>query len=138
MVIILADVINFSGSKDISAFIAEPVVAGSTRATGPPPEYFKIIRWICDKCDILFIADAVFSGNGRTGKFYAIEHWNVVPDIIATAKGVASGYVPLGATIILFDSLLTFQFISVKLAHKGRASIWGKVRRRRQTGKKLG
>lgn len=96
----LERVINFSGSPDISAFIAEPIVAGSAGATVPPPEYFKIIRSICDKYNILFIVDEVFSGNGRTGKFYAIEHWDVVPDIIATAKGIAGGYIPLGATVI--------------------------------------
>ncbi len=92
--------IKFSGAENVSAFIAEPVVAGSAGATVPPPEYFKIIRSICDKYNVLFIVDEVFSGNGRTGKFFAIEHWGVVPDIIATAKGIAGGYIPLGATVV--------------------------------------
>lgn len=104
----LERVINFSGSQDISAFIAEPVVAGSAGATVPPPEYFKIIRSICDKYNILFIVDEVFSGNGRTGKFFAIEHWDVIPDIIATSKGIAGGYIPLGVTVIherIYDAI---------------------------------
>ncbi|MDP2268750.1 MAG: aminotransferase class III-fold pyridoxal phosphate-dependent enzyme [Deltaproteobacteria bacterium] len=96
----LERVIKFSGANEISAFIAEPIVAGSTGATVPPPEYFKLIRSICDKYNILFIVDEVFCGNGRTGKFYAIEHWDVVPDIISVAKGIAGGYIPLGATVI--------------------------------------
>jgi adenosylmethionine-8-amino-7-oxononanoate aminotransferase len=96
----LERVINYSGANEISAFIAESIVAGTTGATVAPPEYFKIIRSICDKYNILFIVDEVFSGNGRTGKFYAIEHWSVVPDIIGFAKGIAGGYVPLGATVI--------------------------------------
>ena len=93
-------VIEASGSGEIAAFIAEPVVAGSTGATVPPAEYFKVIRSICDKHNVLLIVDEVFSGNGRTGKFFAIEHWDTVPDIVATAKGIAGGYVPLGATVI--------------------------------------
>jgi len=104
----LERVINFSGSQDISAFIAEPVVAGSAEGTVPPPEYFKIIRSICDKYNVLFVVDEVFSGNGRTGKYYAIEHWGVSPDIIATAKGIAGGYIPLAATVIhekIYDAI---------------------------------
>jgi len=104
----LERVINYSGSKEIAAFIAEPVVGGSAGATVPPPEYFKIIRSICDKHNVLLITDEVFCGNGRTGKFYAIEHWDVVPDIIAIAKGIAGGYVPLGATVMhekIYDAM---------------------------------
>ena len=96
----LESAIKFSGSENVSGFIAEPIVAGSAGAIVPPPEYFKIIRSICDKYNVLFIVDEVFSGNGRTGKFYAIEHWDVIPDIVATAKGIAGGYIPLGATVI--------------------------------------
>jgi len=96
----LERVINFLGSQEIAAFMAEPVVAGSAGATVPPLEYFKIIRSICDKYHVLLILDEVFCGNGRTGKFFAIEHWDVTPDMIATAKGIAGGYIPLGATLI--------------------------------------
>ncbi len=104
----LERVINFSGSQYIAAFIAEPIVAGTSGATVPPPEYFKIIRNICDQHNVLFIADEVFTGIGRTGKFYAIEHWGVTPDMIAIAKGIAGGYVPLGATVIherIYDAI---------------------------------
>jgi len=104
----LERVVRHSGGQDISAFIAEPVVAGSQGATVPPPEYFKIIRSICDRYDILLIVDEVFSGNGRTGKFFAIEHWDVIPDIIATSKGIAGGYIPLGVTVIherIYDAI---------------------------------
>lgn len=104
----LERVISSSGSQDISAFIAEPIVAGSAGATMPPPEYFKIIRSICDKYNVLFIVDEVHSGNGRSGKFYAFEHWDVIPDIITIAKGIAGGYIPLAATVIhekIYDAI---------------------------------
>jgi adenosylmethionine-8-amino-7-oxononanoate aminotransferase len=91
--------IKASGPEYISAFIAEPVV-GATLGTVPaPPGYFQMIREICDKHGILFIADEVMTGLGRTGKIWGIDHWNTIPDIIATAKGLAGGYLPLGATI---------------------------------------
>jgi len=96
----LERVIQYEGSRYIAAFIAEPIVAGSAGATVPPPEYFKVIRNICDRHNVLFVADEVFTGVGRTGKFYACEHWDVVPDMIGIAKGIAGGYVPLGATVI--------------------------------------
>ncbi len=101
--------IRLVGSQYISAFIAEPIITGSGGVIIPPPEYFKIIRSICDKYNILFIVDEVFTGIGRTGKNFGIDHWDVIPDIIATAKGLSAGYVPLGATIAsqkIFDSIL--------------------------------
>jgi adenosylmethionine-8-amino-7-oxononanoate aminotransferase len=91
--------IKANGPQYISAFIAEPVV-GATLGTCPAPEgYFQIIREICDEHGVLFIADEVMTGFGRTGKKWGIEHWGVEPDIIAAAKGLSSGYLPLGATI---------------------------------------
>jgi adenosylmethionine-8-amino-7-oxononanoate aminotransferase len=87
------------GPEYVSAFIAEPVV-GATLGTVPAPEgYFQVIRETCDDQGVLFIADEVMTGLGRTGKNWGIEHWGVEPDIIATAKGLASGYIPLGACI---------------------------------------
>jgi adenosylmethionine-8-amino-7-oxononanoate aminotransferase len=75
-------------------------VVGATLGTVPAPAgYFQIIREICDKYGVLFIADEVMTGFGRTGKNFGIEHWNVEPDLIATAKGLSSGYIPLGAVI---------------------------------------
>lgn len=104
----LERVINFLGNQEVAAFIAEPVVAGSAGVTAPPAEYFPIIRSICDKYNVLLILDEVFCGNGRTGKYFAIEHWKITPDIISIAKGIAGGYIPLGATIIhekIYDAI---------------------------------
>ena len=91
--------IRATGPEYVSAFIAEPVV-GATLGTVPAaPGYFQLIREICDEHDVLFIADEVMTGLGRTGKKWGLDHWDTVPDIIATAKGLAGGYLPLGATI---------------------------------------
>ncbi len=92
------------GPENVAAFIAEPVV-GAALGVGPAPEgYFQEIRSICDRYDILFIADEVMTGWGRTGKMWGIDHWGVSPDIIATAKGMTAGYTPLSA-IIARDSI---------------------------------
>ena len=96
----LQRVIQQSGAENIAGFIAEPVIGTSMSAIVPPPEYYRIIREICDEHDILFIADEVMSGFGRTGKNWGIDHWDVAPDIITTAKGIASGYASLAATIL--------------------------------------
>ena len=85
------------GSTKVAAVIVEPVV-GSNGIIPPPPEYFKILREICDKWDIILICDEIMSGFGRTGKMFAIEHYGIVPDIITMAKSFGV-YVPLGATI---------------------------------------
>ncbi|WP_093047327.1 aspartate aminotransferase family protein [Salipaludibacillus aurantiacus] len=88
------------GADHIAAFIAEPVIGASGGAIVPPPGYYERIKEICDKYDVLFIADEVMTGFGRTGKRFAIDHWAVVPDIIAVGKGLTGGYAPLAATII--------------------------------------
>ena len=62
----------------------------------PPPEYFPRLREICDRHGVLMIADEVMAGWGRTGKWFAVDHWDVKPDILVTAKGITSAYVPLG------------------------------------------
>jgi adenosylmethionine-8-amino-7-oxononanoate aminotransferase len=83
----------------VAAFIAEPVV-GSALAASPAPEgYFQIIREICDKYDVLFIADEVMTALGRTGRMWGIEHWGVTPDIIALSKSLTSGHFPVAAVI---------------------------------------
>jgi adenosylmethionine-8-amino-7-oxononanoate aminotransferase len=96
----LERVITLEGADDIAAFIAEPVIGTSAAGVTPPPEYYPRIREICDTHDILFIADEVITGIGRTGKNFGIEHWGVVPDMITTAKALSSGYVPLAAVIL--------------------------------------
>ncbi|MCR4295552.1 MAG: aminotransferase class III-fold pyridoxal phosphate-dependent enzyme, partial [Elusimicrobia bacterium] len=85
------------GAGTVAAFIAEPVGGSSTGGSVPPKDYFKRVREICDKNNILFIADEVLSGAGRTGRWAAIEHFGVVPDIMTMGKGLSGGYVPLSA-----------------------------------------
>jgi len=96
----LRETISMVGGEYISAFIAEPVVGASAGAVVPPPEYYKIIREICDEFNILFIADEVMTGFGRTGLNFGIEHWGVTPDMIVFAKGASAGYYPLAGVII--------------------------------------
>ncbi len=91
--------IRRQGPENVAAFIAEPVVAAALGAVPAPQGYFQRIREICDGYDVLFIADEVITGFGRTGTMFGIEHWDVEPDLIATAKGISGGYVPLGAVI---------------------------------------
>jgi adenosylmethionine-8-amino-7-oxononanoate aminotransferase len=89
-----------TGPQYVSAFIAEPVVGAAGGALVPPPEYFGIIRQICDRYNVLFVADEVMTGIGRTGRPFAVEHWGVTPDVITTGKGVSGGYAPLAAMIV--------------------------------------
>ena len=91
----LDDVIRFETSGDVAAFIAEPVM-GEGGILVPPANYFREIKKVLDQHGILFIADEVQSGFGRTGKMFSIEHYGVVPDILVTAKGIADGF-PLSA-----------------------------------------
>lgn len=87
------------GPQNVAAFIAEPI-HGVGGVITPPPEYFPRIREICDRYGVLFIADEVICGFGRTGTWFGIEHWGVVPDLISAAKGLSSGYLPIGATLV--------------------------------------
>jgi adenosylmethionine-8-amino-7-oxononanoate aminotransferase len=96
----LKETIQMVGEEYISAFIAEPIVGASGGAITPPPEYYRIIREICDEFDILFIADEVMTGFGRTGLNFGMEHWDVTPDMIVFAKGASAGYYPLAGVII--------------------------------------
>ena len=88
------------GPEHVAGFIAEPVIGASGGAVTPPDGYYQEIKRICDKYDILFIADEVMTGIGRTGKMFAMEHWGVVPDIIALGKGMSAGYTPMAATLV--------------------------------------
>jgi adenosylmethionine-8-amino-7-oxononanoate aminotransferase len=88
------------GSEDVAAFIFEPVVGATLGAVAPPDGYVQRIADICRRHGILLIADEVMSGMGRTGKPFAMEQWGVTPDLILVGKGIASGYVPLGAVIV--------------------------------------
>ena len=86
--------------RTVAAFIAEPVIGTSLVGVVPPPGYYEGIRQVCDENDVLFIADEVLAGYGRTGKNFSIQHWDVLPDIITVGKGVGSGYAPLAACIL--------------------------------------
>ena len=84
----------------IAAFIAEPVAGAAGGAFVPHPEYFRVVREICDRHEILFIADEVITGFGRTGRWFGIEHWDVDPDVMVFAKGVSAGFAPLGGLAV--------------------------------------
>ncbi|MBB6444574.1 aspartate aminotransferase family protein [Bacillus benzoevorans] len=88
------------GPEHIAAFIAEPVIGAAGAAISPPPDYYKKIKKICEENQILFIADEVMTGFGRTGKMLASEHWGVVPDIAALGKGMGAGYAPIAAALV--------------------------------------
>jgi len=81
--------------SDVAAVLVEPVV-GTNGVLVPPPEYLPRLREICDRHGVLLIADEVMSGWGRTGEWFAVDHWHVKPDILVTAKGITSAYAPLG------------------------------------------
>jgi len=84
------------GPENVAGFIAEPISGASLGAVVPPDDYWPRIREICDQYGVLLIADEVLVGMGRTGKWWALDHWGVKPDILVTSKGAASGYFPLG------------------------------------------
>ncbi|WP_458187957.1 aminotransferase family protein [Haladaptatus sp. NG-WS-4] len=91
--------IQDEGPESVAAFIAEPVTGAANAGAYPHDGYFERIREICDEYDVLFIVDEVMAGFGRTGENFAIEHWDVTPDIITGAKGMSGGYTPVGGTM---------------------------------------
>jgi len=95
----LENIIKQEGENTVSAFIAEPIIGVAGGGITPPPEYFAIVREICDKYNLLMISDEVVTGYGRTGKPFGIMHWGITPDIMSCAKGICSGYGSLGAVI---------------------------------------
>src|SRR6266511_2543302 len=122
----LEEVIQLEGPNTIAAFIIE-TVTGTNGVLVPPEGYLQGVRALCDKHGILMIADEVMSGFGRTGKWFAVEHWNVVPDLMTMAKGLTSAYAPLGAVAMkpeiaaafdehVFESGLTYTSHPISLA----------------------
>ncbi|HLY90116.1 MAG TPA: aspartate aminotransferase family protein [Acetobacteraceae bacterium] len=91
--------IEEQGADTIAAVIAEPVM-GAGGVIVPPPTYFPRLREICDRHNVLLIADEVITGFGRTGRWFALGHWGVQPDLMSFAKGVTSGYLPLGGVVV--------------------------------------
>jgi len=104
----LRDLIMVEGAQTIAAIILETVV-GTNGILVPTPGYLAGVRAVCDEFGIMMIADEVMAGFGRAGEWFAIDHWGVTPDLIAFAKGVNSGYVPLGGVLICDAIAATFQ-----------------------------
>lgn len=122
----LEEIICYEGPKTIAAILMESVT-GTNGIIIPPQGYMQGVRALCDKYGIVMIADEVMSGFGRTGKWFAIEHWDVVPDIMTMAKGLTSAYAPLGAVAMkpeiaaafnehAFESGLTYTSHPISLA----------------------
>lgn len=122
----LEEIILYEGPESIAAILMESVT-GTNGIIIPPAGYMQGVRKLCDKYGILMIADEVMAGFGRTGKWFAIEHWGVIPDMITMAKGLTSAYAPLGAVAMkpeiaatfddtVFESGLTYTSHPVSLA----------------------
>jgi putrescine---pyruvate transaminase len=108
----LEETILKEGPETVAAFIAEPV-QGTGGVIVPPDDYFPLVRQICTRHDVLFIADEVITGFGRTGHWFGLKHWGVQPDIMAFAKGVTSGYLPLGGIMVsqpILDAMLSVPY----------------------------
>ena len=88
------------GPENVAAFVCEPVPIAAFVCGVPPEGYFARVREICDRHDVLFIADEIVTGFGRSGRLFAMEHWDVQPDMIVFGKGASSGYIPLGGVLM--------------------------------------
>src|SRR5437899_5792347 len=95
----LEEILQYEGAHTVAAVMLETVV-GTNGIIVPPDGYLQAIREVCDRHGILLITDEVMAGFGRTGKWFGVDNWDVVPDILTVAKGINSGYVPLGAMIV--------------------------------------
>src|SRR6266513_2855947 len=95
----LEEILQYEGPQNVAAVLLE-TITGTNGVIPPPPGYLQAVREVCDRHGILLILDEIMAGFGRTGKWFACENWDVVPDIITMAKGINSGYVPLGAMTI--------------------------------------
>src|SRR2546425_42116 len=96
---LLDEAISREGQDTVAAFIAEPIHGGGG-VLYPDDDYFPLVRQVCTKREVLFISDEVITGFCRTGRWFALSHWNVKPDIMSFAKGVTSGYLPLGGIMV--------------------------------------
>src|SRR6266542_3646522 len=95
----LEEILQYEGAHTVAAVILE-TITGTNGVIVPPDGYLQAIREVCDRHGILLICDEVMAGFGRTGKWFAVDNWDVVPDIITLAKGINSGYVPIGAMVV--------------------------------------
>jgi putrescine aminotransferase len=112
----LERVIEEAGPETVAAVVAEPV-QGAGGAIVPPPDYFPRVREICDRHDVLLIADEVITGFGRTGRWFGMEHYGVVPDLMVFAKGITSGYLPLSGVMLTGDVHATLRELHGILPH---------------------
>lgn len=113
----LETTIRQRGADTVSAFVAEPVGGASIPAAAPPPVYYEEIRSICDEYDVLFIADEVMTGFGRTGPLFAMEHYGVVPDLMTLGKGLTGGFTPMSAVLVRESVAEEFARDGVSFAH---------------------
>lgn len=113
----LEDHIVRIGPQYVAAFVVEPIIGGTAPAASPAGEYWPLVREICDRYDVLLIADEVLTGFGRTGQVFAVDHWGVIPDIITCGKGISGGYAPLGAVIVRAKVAQAFRAGSGQLRH---------------------
>jgi adenosylmethionine-8-amino-7-oxononanoate aminotransferase len=116
--------IQHEGPENVAAFIAEPIMQAHGVQT-PTAEYFARVREICDRYDVLLIVDEVITGFGRTGSWFASEHYGIKPDIMTMAKALTAGYVPMGAVIArpeLIDALPVFRDVHTFSGHAGAAA----------------
>lgn len=97
------------GEEQVAAFILEPVTGSSNGGVYSPNIYYQRIREICESYNVLLIADEVMTGFGRTGKYFAVEHFGIIPDMITAGKGISGGYSPLAAVIVRENIFKTFQ-----------------------------
>jgi adenosylmethionine-8-amino-7-oxononanoate aminotransferase len=115
----LEETIQNLGPETVSAFIAETVSGGTLAALSPPPEYFPIIRKICDRYDVLLILDEVMCGMGRAGRWFASEHFKVSPDIVTLGKGLGGGAMALSAVGVQAGHYDTIRHGSGAFVHGG-------------------
>ncbi len=113
----LERVIKYEGEETVAAFILEPIIGTTATATVPPDGYLKRIREICDKYNVLLCCDEVITGLGRSGKAFAVDHFQVTPDLICVAKGLGGGYVPIGSVIAHEKVVNLFEMGSGALVH---------------------
>jgi adenosylmethionine-8-amino-7-oxononanoate aminotransferase len=112
------------GPEFVAAFIAEPVMQANGVQV-PPPEYFPMVRDICKKYEVLFIGDEIITGFGRTGEWFALQHWEVEPDIMTIAKAMTSGYFPMGGLVTrpdITETLPAFLHVQTYNGHPAGAA----------------
>ena len=120
----LEDTIIYEGEETVAAFIMEPMISGGGVLI-PPDNYLAGVREVCDRYNVLLIMDEVVSGFGRTGKMFGHEHWGVKADVFTFAKGMASGYMPVAATVVKEHIFEAFYGETSELKHFRHINTYG-------------